>query len=71
MHNGNMTRLQDLHVGGILRGLIPGQSVTLRHVELHSEDVASVTRLDRRDGFVPFGTAHAGTFGHRIRQPMA
>jgi superfamily II DNA or RNA helicase len=41
-----MTRLQDLRVGGILRGLIPGQSVTLRHVELHSEDVASVTYVD-------------------------
>ena len=26
--------------------VIPGQSVTLRHVELHSEDVASVTYVD-------------------------
>src|SRR6266404_1344128 len=41
-----MTRLQDLQVGGILKGLIPGQSVTIRHVELHSEDVASVTYVD-------------------------
>jgi superfamily II DNA or RNA helicase len=41
-----MIRLQDLRVGAILRGLMPGQSVTLRHVELHSEDVASVTFVD-------------------------
>ncbi|HEV2380846.1 MAG TPA: helicase-related protein [Terriglobia bacterium] len=41
-----MTRLQDLRVGAILRGLIPGQAVTLRHVELHSDDVASVTYVD-------------------------
>src|SRR5436190_207711 len=41
-----MTRLQDLRVGGILRVLIPGQSVTLSNVELHSEDVASVTFVD-------------------------
>lgn len=41
-----MTRLKDLRVGAILRGLVPGQSVTLRHVELHSEDVASVTYVD-------------------------
>jgi len=41
-----MTRLQDLQVGGILKGLIPGQSVTIRHVELHSEDVVSVTYVD-------------------------
>lgn len=46
MHNHTMTRLQDLRVGGILRGLLPGQVVTLRHVELHSEDVASVTFVD-------------------------
>jgi len=41
-----MTRLKDLRVGGILRGLVPGQAVTLRHVELHSDDVASVTFVD-------------------------
>lgn len=41
-----MTRLRDLRVGSILRGLIPGQSVTLRHVELHSDDVASITFVD-------------------------
>jgi len=41
-----MTRLKDLQVGGILKGLIPSQAVTLRHVELHSEDVASVTYVD-------------------------
>jgi superfamily II DNA or RNA helicase len=41
-----MTRLKDLRVGGILRGLIPGQAVTLRHIELHSDDVASVTFVD-------------------------
>src|ERR1035437_9120776 len=41
-----MIRLQDLVVGAIVRGLIPGQSVTVRHVELHSEDVASVTFVD-------------------------
>src|SRR5437773_12421800 len=46
VHDVTMIRLQDLRVGGILRGLIPGQSVTLRHVELHSEDVASVTFVD-------------------------
>src|SRR5277367_4569186 len=46
MHNHTMTRLQDLRVGGILRGLIPGQSVTLRHIELHSDDVGSVTFVD-------------------------
>jgi superfamily II DNA or RNA helicase len=41
-----MTRLKDLQVGGILKGLISGQAVTLRHVELHSEDVAAVTYVD-------------------------
>ena len=41
-----MTRLKDLRVGGILRGLIPGQSVTLRHVEMPSDDVAMVTYVD-------------------------
>ncbi|MEI8290678.1 MAG: helicase-related protein [Verrucomicrobiota bacterium] len=41
-----MTRLKDLCVGGILRGLIPGQSVTLRHVEMPSDDVAVVTYVD-------------------------
>ena len=41
-----MTRLKDLRVGGILRGLVPGQAVTLRHVELHSDDVVSVTFVD-------------------------
>ena len=46
LHNGDMTRLQDLRVGCIVRGLIPGQAVTVRHVELHSDDVASVTFVD-------------------------
>lgn len=46
MHSGGMIGLQDLRVGAIVRGLIPGQSVTVRHVELHSEDVASVTFVD-------------------------
>lgn len=41
-----MTRLKDLRVGGILRGLIRGQSVTLRHVEMPSDDVAVVTYVD-------------------------
>ncbi len=41
-----MTRLQELRVGSLVRGLIPGQIVTLRHVDLHSEDVASVTFVD-------------------------
>lgn len=41
-----MTRLKDLRVGTILRGIIPGQSVTLRHIEVHSEEVASVTYVD-------------------------
>ena len=50
LHNANMTRLIDLRVGGILRGLVPGQSVTIRHVELHSEDVASVTYVGRVAG---------------------
>ena len=30
----------------ILRGLIPSQAVTVRHVELHSDDAASVTYVD-------------------------
>jgi superfamily II DNA or RNA helicase len=41
-----MTRLKDLKVGSILKGLIPGQSVTLRHVEFHSDEVVSVTYVD-------------------------
>jgi len=41
-----MTRLRDLQVGGLVRGMIPGQTVTVRHVELHSDDVASVTFVD-------------------------
>jgi hypothetical protein len=40
------TRLRDLHVGSLVRGLVPGRIVTVRHVELHSEDVASVTYVD-------------------------
>ena len=46
VQNASMTRLKDLRVGGILRGLVPGQSVTLRHVEMPSEDVAMVTYVD-------------------------
>ena len=41
-----MTRLRDLQVGGLVRGMIPGQTVTVRHVELHSDEVASVTFVD-------------------------
>lgn len=41
-----MTRLRDLRVDCLVRGLIPGQTVTLRHVELHGDDVASVTFVD-------------------------
>lgn len=41
-----MIQLRHLQVGAILRGLISGQAVTLRHVELYSDDVASVTYVD-------------------------
>ncbi len=41
-----MTCLKDLRVGSVLKGIVPGQSVTLRHVELHSDDVAAVTYVD-------------------------
>lgn len=41
-----MTRLRDLRVGCLVRGLISGQTVTLRHVELHGDEVASVTFVD-------------------------
>ena len=41
-----MTRLRDLRVGSLVRGLIPGQMVTVRHVELHSDEVVSVTYVD-------------------------
>lgn len=41
-----MTRLRDLRVGSLVRGIIAGQTVTLRHVELHNDDVASVTFVD-------------------------
>ena len=46
MHNTPVIRLKDLRVGDILRGLISSQAVTVRHVELHSDDVASVTYVD-------------------------
>jgi superfamily II DNA or RNA helicase len=41
-----MIRLNELRVGNIVKGLVSGQAVTLRHVELHSEEVASVTYVD-------------------------
>ena len=41
-----MTRLRDLRVGSLVRGLVGGQTVTVRHVELHGEEVASVTFVD-------------------------
>ena len=41
-----MIRLSELRVGSLVRGILPGRIATLRHVELHSDNVASVTFVD-------------------------
>jgi len=41
-----MIRLNELRVGNIVKGLVSGQAVTIRHVELASEDVATATYVD-------------------------
>ena len=46
MHNGHHDSTTRFTCWRHPPGLIPGQSVTLRHVELHSDDVASVTFVD-------------------------
>lgn len=41
-----MAKLSDLVVGSIVKGIVPNESVTIRHIQPHGEQAASVTYVD-------------------------
>lgn len=43
-----MAKITDLRVDAVVRGILPGEAVTIRHVEMHGQQAATVTFVDNQ-----------------------
>jgi hypothetical protein len=45
-YRSRMARLSEFTVGSIVRGVPPNEAVTMRHIQPHGEQAASITYVD-------------------------